>query len=89
MARIRVRGPNGAVVRLRVPSLGMSKRTFDARVAAGDLVVVGEEPSPPAAQPSAPDLDALRAQAAELGVAVDGRWGAKRLQAEIDAARGG
>jgi hypothetical protein len=32
------------------------------------------------------DVDALRALAEELGIKVDGRWGADRLQAEIDAA---
>jgi hypothetical protein len=32
------------------------------------------------------DLDALRAQAEELGIKVDGRWGAERLRQEIDEA---
>lgn len=32
------------------------------------------------------DLDALRAEAESRGVKVDGRWGAQRLQDEIDSA---
>ncbi len=33
------------------------------------------------------ELDELRAEAEELGVAVDGRWGVDRLRDEIDAAK--
>lgn len=32
---------------------------------------------------SARDLDELRAEAARLGIKVDGRWGARRLRAAI------
>ena len=32
------------------------------------------------------ELEELRAEAEELGVAVDGRWGADRLREEIDKA---
>ena len=35
---------------------------------------------------TAPSLDDLRAQAESLGVAVDGRWKAEKLQAAIDEA---
>lgn len=40
-------------------------------------------------QPPAPDPDskeALQARAAELGLTIDSRWGAKRLAAAIEAA---
>ncbi len=33
------------------------------------------------------ELDALRAEAAALGVKVDGRWGVDRLKAEVSAAQ--
>lgn len=35
---------------------------------------------------TADDKEILQAQAAELGIDVDRRWSAKRLQSEIDAA---
>ncbi len=35
------------------------------------------------------DIEKLRADAEALNIAVDGRWGAKRLQAEIDKALAG
>lgn len=35
------------------------------------------------------DIDKLRADAEALNIAVDGRWGVKRLQAEIDKALAG
>lgn len=38
---------------------------------------------------AADPLEELRAAAEAVGVAVDGRWGVKRLQREIDAARAG
>ena len=38
-------------------------------------------------KPPEPDgMDDLRKQAEELGIEVDGRWGEKKLRAEIDAA---
>ena len=40
------------------------------------------------ALPEADDLDGLRKEAEALGVDVDGRWGEKRLRAEIQKARG-
>lgn len=33
------------------------------------------------------ELEELKAQAEELGLKVDGRWGAERLRAEIEAAQ--
>lgn len=62
---------------------------------------VAEEPTPPVApeeamvsdtpstapQPNEDgDLDALREEAESLGIAVDGRWGAKRLREAIESA---
>lgn len=51
-----------------------------------------EKPAPPAEpepEPIAeiPSLDSLRLQATQLGIDVDGRWGAARLQHEIDQAK--
>lgn len=40
------------------------------------------------ADPVGEDLDALRAEAEELGIDVDGRWGPSRLRAEIEQAKG-
>lgn len=50
------------------------------------------KPALEAAQKLAPQVDddpleRLRQEAAQLGVDVDGRWGASRLQREIDKAR--
>ena len=39
------------------------------------------------AEAEAPSLDSLRLQATRLGINVDGRWGAHRLQQEIEARR--
>jgi hypothetical protein len=43
----------------------------------------------PDAEPEADDIDALRAQAEELGVKVDKRWKAERLAEEIAKAKAG
>ena len=48
-------------------------------------------PTPPTEEPEAEnddeaELEKLRADAKELGIEVDGRWKAKRLQSEIDKA---
>jgi hypothetical protein len=45
-------------------------------------------PSVPRYEPDeTPSLDSLRLQATQLGINVDGRWGAHRLQQEIEARR--
>ena len=56
----------------------------DAKIAAA------AEAEAQAAEPGdeVPDIEALRARAEELGVDVDKRWGAARLQTEIDKAAG-
>ena len=43
-----------------------------------------EEPE----QPEEADYEALKAHAEQLGIKVDGRWGADRLRAEIEAEEG-
>jgi hypothetical protein len=52
----------------------------------------GATPTPPAPETEETDdeaaLEKLRADAKELGIEVDGRWKAKRLQTEIDKALG-
>ncbi len=50
--------------------------------------VAAAEAEAQAAEPAdeAPDVEALRAHAEELGVDVDRRWGVARLQTEIDKA---
>lgn len=65
-------------------------RPRDARIllAIGKARVPAAEPAEPPAVDDDDDLDALRAEAAELGVEVDGRWKEKRLRAEIEKARG-
>jgi hypothetical protein len=47
-------------------------------------------PSVPRYEPESetPSLDSLRLQATQLGINVDGRWGAHRLQQEIEQAKG-
>lgn len=46
--------------------------------------------APPPAAPEAAqtdiEIEALRSEAVSLGIEVDGRWGVKRLQTEIDKA---
>lgn len=50
MSRYRVRGPAGAVALIVVPGPGWDQRTFDQRVAAGELTVLetvdGDPPAP-------------------------------------------
>lgn len=46
--------------------------------------VSGGGDKPPPKEPDG--MDELRKQAEELGIVVDGRWGEKKLRAEIDAA---
>jgi hypothetical protein len=55
--------------------------------AAQPVARVAEPPKPEPEDNGAKALDALRAQAERLGIAVDGRWGVARLQHEISAAR--
>ena len=45
------------------------------------------EPHAVGAMTSGPDIDSLRLQATQLGINVDGRWGAHRLQSEIAQAK--
>jgi hypothetical protein len=52
---------------------------------AGEASPAPQAPEAPAPAEDA-DLEALRAEAERLGIDVDGRWGAKRLRAEIDRA---
>ena len=49
----------------------------------------GDQPEPPTetAAPVYDELEALRAEAHDLGVDVDGRWGLNRLRKEIAAAQ--
>jgi hypothetical protein len=46
-----------------------------------------ENTAPVVAPESEPDIDVLRAEAKALNVDFDGRWGVKRLQAEIEKAK--
>jgi hypothetical protein len=45
------------------------------------------EPEPEITDAEPPNLDGLRMEAAQLGIEVDGRWGAARLQHEIAQAK--
>lgn len=57
----------------------------------GAAVTVGgtliDEGTMPSAAESEPSIDDLRAQAAALGIKVDGRWSRERLTAEIEKAQ--
>lgn len=62
--------------------------------AATEVAAPQPEPEPKAPEPHAvgamtsmPDIDSLRLQATQLGINVDGRWGAHRLQQEIEQAK--
>ena len=50
-------------------------------------VTAGAKPAAAEAE-SEPSIDGLRAQAAALGLKVDGRWSRERLIAEIEKAQG-
>lgn len=59
-----------------------------------EVKVAPPQPEPKAPEPHAvgamsslPDMDSLRLQATQLGINVDGRWGAHRLQSEIEQAK--
>jgi len=66
-----------------------------AMVAARRAKFAPDKPKPAAvettgaksAETETPSLDGLRLQATQLGINVDGRWGAHRLQQEIEARR--
>ena len=68
---------------IEVPGPGWNQRTFDARVATGDLELIEQLD----AEPAADDLDALRAEAAALGVKVHGNAGSDTLRRRIEEAR--
>ena len=57
----------------------------DAAVTVGGTLI--NEGTMPAAAESEPSIDDLRAQAAALGLKVDGRWSRERLLAEIEKAK--
>ena len=50
---------------------------------AGEPESLRPRPQPP---PAPDEREALRAEAADLGIEVDGRWSAEHLRREIDAA---
>lgn len=60
-----------------------------AGIAEKTLIVATPEAAVEAAAEADDDTADLAKQAEELGIEVDGRWGAKRLQSEIDKALAG
>ena len=50
-------------------------------------VTVGVVQAAPADAKQEPSIDGLRAQAAALGIKIDGRWSRERLTAEIEKAQ--
>ncbi len=80
----------GGVIELAsVPSWGVGKcvpAADDAAVTVGGTLI--NEGTMPAAVASEPSIDGLRAQAAALGMKVDGRWSRDRLTDEIAKAQG-
>lgn len=69
----------------------ITKETAEMLVRMGTFSVTSVEQAPQQQaatedQQEPEDLTQLRKDAEELGIEVDGRWGAKRLQSEIDNA---
>lgn len=79
----------GGVIELAsVPAWAVGKcvpAADDAAVTVGGTLI--NEGTIPAAAESEPSIDDLRAQAAALGLKVDGRWSRERLLAEIEKAK--
>lgn len=86
--------PTGAVVGSVIELAAVPAWALGKCVPADDsaAVTVGvtliDEGNMPSAAESEPSIDDLRAQAAALGIKVDGRWSADRLAAEIEKAQG-
>ena len=80
--------PAGAVVGDVIELAEVPAWAFGKCVPAADdaAVTVGAVQAAPAEQE--PNMDDLRAQAAALGIKVDGRWSFDRLAAEIEKAQG-
>lgn len=80
-------GDNPAV---EVPDAVCKMPFVRALIEAGDLSVelADDEPAASVDQGESADIESLREQAEGLGINVDKRWSAKRLQAEIDKALG-
>ena len=80
----------GSVIELAsVPAWAVGKcvpAADDAAVTVGGTLI--NEGTMPAAAASEPSIDDLRAQAAALGLKVDGRWSRERLADEIAKAQG-
>ena len=80
----------GGVIELaNVPAWAVGKcvpAADDAAVTVGGTLI--NEGTMPAAVASEPSIDGLRAQAAALGMKVDGRWSRDRLTDEIAKAQG-
>ena len=81
--------PQGAVVGGVIELASVPAWAVGKCVPAADdaVVTVGEMPAVAAAE-SEPSIDDLRAQAAALGLKVDGRWSRERLADEIAKAQG-
>ena len=80
----------GSVIELAsVPAWAVGKcvpAADDAAVTVGGTLI--NEGTMPAAVASEPSIEDLRAQAAALGLKVDGRWSRERLADEIAKAQG-
>lgn len=81
--------PAGAVVGSVIELASVPAWAVGKCVPAADdaVVTVGVKPAV-AASESEPSIDDLRAQAAALGLKVDGRWSRERLADEIAKAQG-
>lgn len=80
--------PQGAVVGGVIELASVPAWAVGKCVPAADdaVVTVGMKPAEATAE-SEPSIDDLRAQAAALGLKVDGRWSRERLLAEIEKAK--
>lgn len=85
----KIAAPAKAVTEKVMPQESPSVTVIDETEDHIDVLITGAyyedaEGNPITAAPD--DLSVLRAQAEKLGIAVDGRWGARRLQSAIEEA---
>lgn len=72
--------------KIAAPAKAVTEKVIPQAVEEAPALVEPVEVMPAVEAEPADDLAALRAQAEQLGIAVDGRWGARRLQSAIEEA---
>lgn len=66
----------------------MEFEQLSARVSELEKKIAEKPETEPAVDEPKDDLDALKAEAAELGIEIKGNWGAKKIKAAIAEKRG-